>query len=423
MAERSSNISGFYKLSIEDRLKLVREFAGLTDNEAELLSSSSALSLKRADQMIENVVGIFPLPLGIATNFLVNGKEYLVPMVIEEPSVVAAASNAAKMARQRGGFTASTTLPIMIGQIQLTQVSNPEVAIRTISEAKDRVLELANRQDPMLVSLGGGARDIRSKIIDTRLGQMVIIELLIDCRDAAGMNAVDSMVEATAPFLEKITDGRAGLRIISNLATERLARARCTIPKESVGGDAVVDGIVSAQAFAESDPYRCATHNKGIMNGVIAVVLATGNDHRAIEAGAHVYACRSGRYQPLTTWEKNGEGDLEGSIELPMAVGTVGGATRSHPLVSVVLKILGVRSSRELAEVIASVGLAQNLAALRALADEGIQQGHMRLHARNVAASAGAIGEEIEVVASKMVEAGPIREDRAKEILRNLRRS
>jgi hydroxymethylglutaryl-CoA reductase len=373
--------------------------------------------------MIENVVGIFPLPLGIATNFLVNGREYLVPMAIEEPSVVAAASNAAKMARQKGGFKASTTLPIMIGQIQLTQISNPEVAVRTISEAKNRILEFANKQDPMLVSLGGGARDVRSKIINTRIGRMVITELLIDCRDAAGMNAVDSMVEATAPLLESMTGGRAGLRIISNLATERLARSSCTIPSEAVGGEDVVDGIVSAQAFAESDPYRCATHNKGVMNGIIAVVLATGNDHRAIEAGAHVYACRSGRYQPLTTWQKNEDGNLEGSIELPMAVGTVGGATRSHPLVPIILKILGVRSSRELAEVIASVGLAQNLAALRALADEGIQKGHMRLHARNVAANAGATGEEIDLVAARMAESGPIREDRAKEILKDLRKS
>lgn len=419
---RMSQISGFYKLSMEERLRLVKEFAGLTENEAELLHSTQALSLKQADRMIENVVGVFPLPLGMATNFLINERDYLIPMAIEEPSVVAAASNAAKMARLGGGFKASTTTPIMIGQIQLTDVPDPQNGAKSILDERDRILDLANSQDPMLVSLGGGARDIRARVIETRLGQMVIAELLVDCRDAAGMNAVDSMAEAVTPSLEKVTGGKALLRIISNLATERLARSSCVVPKDSVGGERVVDGILKAQAFAEADPYRCATHNKGIMNGVIAVVLATGNDHRAIEAGAHAYACRSGRYQPLTHWGKNGNGDLVGSIELPMAVGTVGGVTKSHPLVPVVLKILGVTSSRELAGVIASVGLAQNLAALRALVDEGIQRGHMRLHARNVAAAAGAVSDEIETVAARMVAEGAIREDNARRILEDLRR-
>ncbi len=415
-----SDISGFYKLSMEDRLKIIKELRGLTENETRLITNG-ALSLEQADRMIENVIGVFPLPLGIATNFLVNGKDHIVPMAIEEPSVVAAASNAAKMARENGGFTASTTPSVMIGQIQLVDVADSASAMATISDHKTKILDAANSQDPMLVSLGGGARDLRLKAIDTRVGRMLIAELLIDCRDAAGMNAVDSMTETVAPMIERMSGGRAVLRIISNLATERLARSSCTVSSEAVGGSAIVDNILKAQAFAEADPYRCATHNKGIMNGVIAVVLATGNDHRAIEAGAHAYACRSGRYQPLTSWEKNERGDLVGSIELPMAVGTVGGATKSHPLVPVLLKILGVDDSRQLAEVIASVGLAQNLAALRALADEGIQKGHMRLHARNVAASAGAIGEEIDSIASVMVREGKIRADRAKDILKGIR--
>ena len=415
-----SDISGLYKLNMKDRLRLIKELRGLTDDETRLISTGG-MNLQQADRMIENVIGVFSLPLGIATNFLVNRKNYLIPMAIEEPSVVAAASNAAKMARERGGFTALTTPSVMIGQIQLVDIKDLPSATATISDHKAKILKVANAQDPMLISLGGGARDLRVKSIDTRLGCMLIAELLIDCRDAAGMNAVDSMTEAITPMIEKLSGGKAVLRIISNLATERLARSSCTIPKEAVGGPSIVDNILKAQAFAEADPYRCTTHNKGIMNGVIAVVLATGNDHRAIEAGAHAYACKSGRYQPLTSWEKNEQGDLVGSIELPMAVGTVGGATKSHPLVAVVLKILGVESSRELAEVIASVGLAQNFAALRALSDEGIQRGHMRLHARNLAASAGAVGEEIDVVASTMVKEGKIRADRARAILDDIR--
>jgi hydroxymethylglutaryl-CoA reductase len=279
-------------------------------------------------------------------------------------------------------------------------------------------LARANEQDPVLVSLGGGAKDLEAKVIQTRVGRMVIVELLVDCRDVAGMNAVDTMVEEIAPAVEDLTGGRAYLRIISNLATRRLARARCVVAKEMVGGDDVVEGIVKAQAFAESDIYRCTTHNKGIMNGIIAVVQATGNDHRAIEAGAHAYASRTGRYMPLTTWEKNNEGDLVGTIEIPMALGTVGGVTKSNPVFQIALKILGVKSSRELAEVVASVGLAQNLAALRALVSEGIQKGHMKLHARNVAVSAGATGELIDIVAGKMIEDGKIREDYARDLIR-----
>jgi len=417
-----SDISGFYRLTPGERLKKVQEFSNLTDEEASLLETGHALDLSQANRMIENVIGLFQMPLGIATNFLINGKDYLVPMVIEEPSVVAAASHAAKMAREKGGFTATSTDPVMIGQIQITDVIDPERAMERVLSDKGRILTKANEQDPLLVSLGGGAKDLKARVIETRVGRMVIVELLVDCRDVAGMNAVDTMVEAVAPVVEDVTGGRVCLRIISNLATRRLARATCVIAKETLGGEEIVDGIIKAQAFAESDIYRCTTHNKGIMNGVIAVVQATGNDHRAIEAGAHAYACRDGRYEPLTIWEKNPDGDLVGTIELPMALGVVGGVTKSNPAFRIALKILGVRTSKELAEVVASVGLAQNLAALRALVAEGIQRGHMKLHARNIAISAGATGDLVELVAGKMVEEGKIREDRAKELVRELSR-
>ena len=417
---RRSDISGFYKLTPEQRLRKVQEFSDLTDEEARLLSSGHALNLAEANRMIENVIGVFQMPFGIATNFLINGKNYLIPMVIEEPSVVAAASNGARMARMKGGFAATTTAPVMIGQIQVTDLPEPRNAVLKVLSEKKKIISKANEQDPVLVSLGGGAKDVEARMIETKAGPMVIVELLVDCRDVAGMNAVDTMAEAVASMIEDMTQGRVYLRIISNLATRRLARARCVVAKEAVGGDEIVDGIIKAQAFAESDIYRCATHNKGIMNGIIAVVSATGNDHRAVEAGAHAYACRNGRYTPLTTWEKNRQGDLVGSIELPMAVGTVGGVTKSNPLFQIALKVLGVKTSRELAEVIASVGLAQNLAALRALVAEGIQKGHMKLHARNVAISAGATGQLIDMVSARMIEEGKIREDRAKELVRQL---
>jgi len=420
MLTRRSDISGFYKLTPEQRLREVQEFADLTDEEVRLLSSGHALNLAEANRMIENVVGVFQMPFGIATNFLINGKDYLIPMVIEEPSVVAAASNGARMVRMKGGFAATTTAPVMIGQIQVTDLPDPRNAVLKVLSEKEKIISKANEQDPVLVSLGGGAKDVEARMIETKAGPMIIVELLVDCRDVAGMNAVDTMAEAVAPMIEDITQGRVYLRIISNLATRRLARARCVVAKEAVGGDEIVDGIIKAQAFAESDIYRCATHNKGIMNGIIAVVSATGNDHRAIEAGAHAYACRNGCYTPLTTWEKNRQGDLVGSIELPMAVGTVGGVTKSNPLFQIALKILGVKTSRELAEVIASAGLAQNLAALRALVAEGIQKGHMKLHARNMAVSAGATGRLIDMVSARMIEEGKIREDRAKELVRQL---
>jgi len=414
---KTSEISGFYKLNLKERAQIVKEFAGLTDEEVNLLRSTGSLPLQLADRMIENVVGAIPIPLGIAVNFLINGRDYLIPMAIEEPSVVAAASNAAKMVRQKGGFFTSSTEPIMIGQVQVLGVRDSYEAKMAILAAKDEILKKANEQDPVLVRLGGGAKDLDVKVIPASTGPMVITELLVDCRDAMGANAVNTMAEAVAPLIERITHGRVYLRIISNLATKRLARAWAVVAKEVVGGEEVVDGIVEAYAFAAADPYRAATHNKGILNGIIAVTIATCNDHRAVEAGAHAYAARSGQYGPLTVWEKNKDGDLVGSIELPMAVGIVGGATRVHPVAKVALKILGVKTARELSEVMASVGLAQNLAALRALAHEGIQRGHMSLHARNVAIMAGATGDLIDLIVERMVEERKVRLDRAKELM------
>jgi hydroxymethylglutaryl-CoA reductase len=417
---KSSSISGFYKLSPKERLAIVKEFADLSDEECDLLQNTGSLPLEAADRMIENVVGAFPLPLGIGVNFLINNRDYLIPMAIEEPSVVAAASYAAKMVRKGGGFHTSSTPPVMIGQIQVVGIADPEAAKQRVLAAKQEILDKANAQDPVLASVGGGAKDLDAKVISTAVGPMLIVELHVDCRDAMGANAVNTMAEAVAPTIERITGGRVYLRIISNLATKRLARAWCTVPKEALGGEEVVDGIVNASAFATADPYRAATHNKGAMNGIIAVILATGNDHRAIEAGAHAYAAINGRYTSLSTWEKNENGDLKGEIELPMAVGLIGGAVRTHPIAKIAIKILGVKTANEFAEVLAAVGLAQNLGALRALAHEGIQRGHMSLHARNIAVAAGAKDELIDLVAERMVKERKIRMDRAKELIKEL---
>lgn len=417
---KSSEFSGFYKLPVPDRVKLIKEFAGLSEDEAALLQQPSALSFDTANRMVENVIGIMPVPLGVAVNFLVNGKDIVVPMAIEEPSVIAAASNAAKMARSKGGFHATSTDPVMIGQIQVVGVHDVNRARFEVLSHKEQILKKANEQDPVLVSMGGGARDLEVRIIDTFVGKMLIAELLVDCRDAMGANAVNTMAEMVAPMIEEISGGRVYLRIISNLAVKRLARAKAVFASEALGGEEVVDGIVKAYAFAVSDPFRCATHNKGIMNGVSAAVLASGNDTRAIEAGAHAYAARSGHYTSLTTWERTAEGDLVGTLEMPMAVGIVGGATASNPIAKLCVKILSIKSAKELAEVIVSVGLAQNLAALRALAAEGIQRGHMSLHARNVAISVGATGNLVDQIAEQMVAERKVRVDRAKELLQKL---
>jgi hydroxymethylglutaryl-CoA reductase len=419
---RTSEFSGFYKLSPGERVQLVKEFAGLTDAEVKTLQSTGSLTLELADRMIENVVGAFPVPLGIAVNFRINRRDYLIPMAIEEPSVVAAASYAAKMARVKGGFFTSSTDPVMIGQIQTVGIDDPYGAKMAILAAKDEILKKANEQDPMLVSAGGGARDLEVKVINAATGPMVITELHVDCRDAMGANAVNTMAEAVAPQIERLTRGRVYLRIISNLATKRLARAWTIVAKEAVGGEDVVEGILEAYNFAAADPYRAATHNKGALNGIIGVVLATCNDHRAIEAGAHAYAARSGHYSPLTVWEKNQDRDLVGSIELPMAIGIIGGATKVHPVAKIALKILGVKTANELGEVMAAVGLAQNLAALRALAHEGLQRGHMSLHARNIAISAGATGTLIDLVVERMVEERHVRMDRAAELIEEFKK-
>ncbi len=405
---------------MQDRLKLLQKLAGLTDEEVVTLGNTGGLPSDIANRMIENVVGGMTLPLGMATNFLVNGKDYVVPMALEEPSVVAAASNAAKIARVKGGFKVTNTGPVMIGQIQTVGVPDPNGAAKKIAAKKKELLAKANEQDPMLVSLGGGAKDLNVKVIETIKGPMVIVELFVNCGDAMGANAVNTMAEAVAPMVEEISAGRVYLRIISNLADKRLVRATAVFDKEALGGEEVVEGIVYAYAFADADPYRCATHNKGIMNGVIAVALACGQDTRALEAGAHSYAARSGAYKPLTTWKENKDRDLVGTLEMPMAVGLVGGAAKVHPAAKANVKILGLKSAIELAEVMGAVGLAQNFAALRALASEGIQKGHMKLHARSLAMSAGAKGEQVDVIAEKMIAEKKIRFDRAKDLVEEI---
>ena len=419
---KSSKISGFYKLSPAKRLKLVQDFSNLSKEEVDAIQNLSGLKLTDADRMVENVIGLMPVPLGIAVNFIINNKDYLIPMAIEEPSVIAAASNAARIARLGGGFQASNTGPVMIGQIQTVDIEDPYGGKMSILESKNTILEKANEQDPILVKFGGGAKDISVEVLDSIIGPMVVTNLLVDCRDAMGANAVNTMAEAVAPLIEKITGGKVNLRIISNLASERLVRSRAIFPKEALGGEEVVVGVVAAYAFAAADPYRCATHNKGIMNGVSAVALATGQDTRALEAGAHSFAAISGEYLPLTTWEQNEKGDLVGTIEIPMAVGLIGGATAVHPVAKACKKILGIKSAVELGEVMASVGLAQNLAALRALSSEGIQKGHMKLHARNLAISAGAKGKVIDKVTTKMIEEQKVRFDRAKELVDEISR-
>ena len=417
---KSSSYSGFYKLSVEERLQKVGEFADLTQEELNLIADSNHLPIETADHMIENVIGRFSLPLSVGVNFVINGKDVLVPMVTEEASVVAAASNAAKMARSLGGFKTSYTGSIMIAQVQLVGIKDPNGARLAILSQKEKIKEICNEKDPYLVNHGGGFSDLEVKLVETDKGTMVVTHLKVDTLDAMGANAVNTMAEAVAPFLEEITGGQVFLRILSNLAVHRLARAHVEVDKEVLGGEETVDKILLAYAFAKNDPFRAATHNKGIMNGVIPVVLATGNDTRAIESGAHAYAARNGQYTSLTTWEKNEKGNLVGTIELPMAVGLVGGATKIHPIAKVAIKILDITKASELAQIIAAVGLAQNLAAVKTLATDGIQRGHMSLHARNVATVAGATLEQLDEVVKQMREAKLINVEYAKEILSKL---
>lgn len=417
----TSRIPGLRDHSVEDRRRLVAEHAEIAADDLAVLDPVRGLGLDQADHLIENVVGAIAVPVGVATNFIVNGRDRLVPMATEEPSVVAAASNAARMARGQGGFHTSNTGSVMIAQVQLVDVVDPHGARARILEAGPEIMTLADAQDPLLASLGGGMRGVDARVLGTRLGDQVIVHLTVDVRDAMGANAVNTMAEAVAPRLAELAGGRPLLRILSNKAELRLTRARAVFDAELLGGPGVVDGIVLASAFAEADPYRAATHNKGIMNGVTAVVLATGNDTRAVEAGCHSHAVRDGRYSALSRFEKDADGNLAGSIELPLAVGLVGGATRAHPVARAALAILGIETATELADVIASVGLAQNLAACRALATEGIQRGHMTLHARTIAASAGALPHEVTAVAGRLVADGRIRVEHAEQVLRELR--
>ena len=410
---KTSRISGFYKLSREERLNLVKDFASLSDEDISMLSNGIPMEI--AERMIENVIGKFELPYGIAVNFLINGKEYMIPMVIEEPSVVAAASNAARFMRDGSGIIAKASQPIMIGEIQVVNQSFEKIQ-REVMKNKTKILGLANSQDELLVKLGGGAKDLEVRKVTE---DMSVIYLKVDVRDAMGANIVNTMCEAVADFIEQITSGEVILRIVSNYAIERLVRAKCEIRKELLGED-VIRRILLAQKLAENDVFRAVTHNKGVMNGIIALAIATGNDTRAIEAAVHSYAARNGCYKPITRWYKTKEGNLAGEIEIPLAVGTVGGAT-VNPLARLSLKILGVKTSKELSEVMAALGLAQNFAALKALATEGIQRGHMSLHARNIAMMAGAKADEIDIVAKKLVAERNIKVTRAKEILRSLR--
>ena len=413
---KTSSYSGFFKLSTEERLREVAEFAGLDEKETAILGSADSLDDDKADHMIENVIGKFALPMGVAINFVINGRDVIIPMVTEEPSVVAACSNAAKMARPSGGFKASSSGNVMIAQIQVLGVAAPFAAKSSILERKDEIIRICNEKDPVLVNFGGGVKDVEVRVIDTMAGPMVIVHLLVDTLDAMGANAVNTMAEAVAPYIEEITEGSVELRILSNLADRRLVRVRATWKKEDIGGTEVVDKILNAYAFAAADPYRAATHNKGTMNGIVPVVIATGNDTRAIESGAHSYAARNGRYTSLTTWEKDENGDLVGSIEIPMAVGLVGGATKIHPAAKTAVKILGIDTAAELGQIIACAGLANNMAAMKALATEGIQRGHMSLHARNLANTVGAKGEILETIVKQMVREKKVRLEYAQEL-------
>jgi hydroxymethylglutaryl-CoA reductase len=428
-AKNTSRLPGFYNLSPLERRNLLLELTGLSDQRLDDLGGSNAFDINQADHMIENAVGVYSLPLGIATNFLINGREILVPMAIEEPSVVAGASFMAKLIREGGGFIAEATSSEMIGQIQILDVPDMEVAHQSLLEKKEEILAMADEADPVLKQLGGGAKDLQVRIFDdSPVGPMLVLHIILDTCDAMGANAVNTAAERLTPKVEHLTGGRVHLKILSNLSDRRLAAAKCRIPEsvlkfKTFTGEKVRDGIVEAWAFAAVDPYRAATHNKGIMNGIDSVVVATGNDWRAVEAGAHAYAARNGQYTSLSEWNIGKDGSLEGKLEIPLAVGIVGGATRVHPTAKAALALMGIETAQELAEVIVSVGLAQNLAALRALATEGIQKGHMALHARQVAMAAGAEGETIEHIAQRMIDEGTIRIDIAQRMIGELDQS
>lgn len=422
----SSRLEGFRDLDPHERLRRVADVVGLDHIARRALQGAGSLPLALANVMIENVIGTFEIPFGIATNFTINGRDYLIPMAVEEPSIVAGASYMAKIARSCGGFTTSSTVPIMRAQVQVLSLNDPYGARSRILAYKREILAAANAKDKVLTDLGGGCKDIEVHVFDdTGVGPMVVLHLLVDVRDAMGANTVNSMAESIAPLIEKITGGQVRLRILSNLADLRLARASVRLTPASLqtvefSGERMASGIVEACALALVDPYRAATHNKGIMNGIDPVVVATGNDWRAVEAGAHAWACRSGRYSSLTRWELDNSGCLVGTIEMPMPLGLVGGATKTHPAARAALAVLGVTSANELGEIAVAVGLAQNMAALRALATEGIQRGHMALHARNIAILAGASGDQIELVAEEIAANHEVSVDRAKSVLARL---
>ena len=417
--EKSSKVSSFYKMSIEERIDFVKKFSDLSDEEADLFSSP--LDIEIADRMIENVLGTFELPIGLAVNFRINEKDYIIPMITEESSVVAAASNAAKIARIKGGFRTDSSDPLMIGQIQILNTKDVTYAVKEIIKHKEEILKLANAQDKILVDFGGGAKDLEVRILDSPLGKMIVIHLIVDVRDAMGANAVNTMVEALAPIIEDITGGKVRLKILSNLADKRIVKAKAVFDKEKMGGEKIVDAFLESYILASIDPYRAATHNKGIMNGIDSLIIATGNDFRAIEAGAHAYAARNGQYTSLTSYHKDENGDLVGIIELPLALGIIGGAGNIHPKAKLCKKILGIKTAQELSEIAASLGLAQNFAAVFALSTVGIQKGHMSLHAKNIAIMAGAKDKEIDKVAEQMINEGKIKLDRAKEILTDVK--
>lgn len=423
-----SRLPNFRALTPAQRLAAIADAASLTPEERQQLAEPGALGLERADGMIENVIGAFELPLGVAGNFQVHGRDVLVPMAVEEPSVVAAASFMAKLARENGGFETSSTRPLMRAQVQVLGLTDPHGARVALLRERERIVKLANSRDQVLIGLGGGCQDIEAHVFaDTPRGPMLVLHLIVDVRDAMGANTVNTMAEAVAPLVEEITGGTVRLRILSNLADLRLSRARVRLTPQTLdtkdrSGAEIIEGVLDAYVFAATDPYRAATHNKGIMNGIDPVIVATGNDWRAVEAGAHAYACRDGRYTSLTHWEKDASGALVGTLEMPMPVGLVGGATKTHPLARLALKIMAVRSAQELGEIAVAVGLAQNLGALRALATEGIQRGHMALHARNIALTVGAVGAEVDQLAKRMAEEKDVRADRALALLEELRK-
>ena len=420
MSEKNSRIPGFYKLNAHERLSKLKEFADLTDEELKIMESMSGIDIDDASNMIENAIGGISIPVGIATNFIINENEYLVPLATEEPSVIAACSNAAGLGRERGGFSAKSMGNIMRAQIQLININDISLAKKNILDNKSKLLEIACEVTPTLSSLGGGAKDIQLKELDTKRGKMLIVEILIDCKDAMGANACNTVAESLSSRMEEISGGKSLLKIVSNLAIGRIVEASATFDKELLGGEQVVESILDGSEFAHNDAYRAVTSNKGIMNGITAIAIATGQDTRAIESSVHAYASISGRYIPLTIWKKDSSGNLFGTIKIPIPVGIVGGTASVHPSSKICLKILRVKTAAQLSEIMASIGLAQNLAALRALVSEGIQEGHMKLHARNIAISAGARGKLIEKVTEIMIQEKDVKFLRAKELIKEL---